>query len=82
MLLLSTGFGRVGGRPTLPPNSGRRSKKPSAEMLMPLSAGRRLRLQTAESEGTGDRVWTRWGHHGDSVAFFAPKFHSPGGRDL
>jgi len=25
---------------------------------------------------------SRWGHHGDFVVFVAPKFHSPGGRDV
>ncbi len=24
---------------------------------------------------------SRWGHHGDFVVIFAPKFHSSGGRD-
>ena len=25
---------------------------------------------------------SRWGHHGDVVVIFAPKFSSPGGRDV
>ena len=25
---------------------------------------------------------SRWGHHGDFVVIFAPKFSSPGGRDV
>lgn len=32
--------------------------------------------------GTGRLEVSRWGHHGDSVVIFAPKFQSPGGRDV
>ncbi len=71
-------FPRLHRQPSPPLGAGGRSAGPGLSRDQVELGGL---YNPAEFQSTKGIV-SRWGHHGDSVVFFAPKFHSPRGRDV